>query len=79
MADWKEVNHTITHTYEFEDFRSALGFINKVGDLAEEAQHHPDITLFDYSKVNISLTTHDEGKVTQKDRLLAAQIDQISA
>ena len=77
MADWKEVNNKITHTYEFEDFREALGFVNKVGDLAEEAQHHPDITLFDYSKVNISLTSHDEGKVTHKDHNLATQIDNI--
>ena len=51
--------------------------MNRVGEIAERMQHHPDIGIKDYKKVIVSTTTHDEGKVTDKDRELAAEIDKI--
>lgn len=73
---WQEENNSITKEFKFADFKSALEFVNKVGDLAEKMNHHPDIEL-GWGKVRIILTTHSAGKVTSKDRELADQIDQL--
>lgn len=76
--NWKEDNDHLTKTFEFKDFSEGLSFVNKVGALAEKAQHHPDIKLFDYNNVNIRMTTHDAGNsITEKDRSLAKAIDAI--
>lgn len=74
---WKEEKNKITKTFEFSDFSAALEFVNKVGALADKADHHPDICLHDYKKVTITLSTHSEGKVTDKDHKLASEIDNI--
>jgi 4a-hydroxytetrahydrobiopterin dehydratase len=73
---WREENSTLIREFEFADFKTALEFVNKVGQLAEAANHHPDIEL-GWGRVKVSLTTHSEGKVTDKDHRLASQIDQI--
>lgn len=67
---------TIQKTFELNDFKEALAFVNTVGELAEKADHHPTITMHDYKKVTISLTTHSEGKVTKKDHELSKQIEE---
>lgn len=67
---------TIQKTFELKDFKEALAFVNTVGELAEAANHHPTITMHDYKKVTISLTTHSEGKVTEKDHELSKQIEE---
>lgn len=71
---WKEQNGEITRTFEFKDFKTALAFVNKVGDLAEKAGHHPDIDIR-YNKVRLALVTHDAGGLTGKDFDVAAEID----
>ena len=71
---WKEQGKEIIRTFEFRDFRAALAFVNKVGDLAENAGHHPDIDIR-WNKVRLALTTHDAGGLTAKDFDLAAEID----
>ena len=71
---WKEENNSLIKEYEFPDFKSALSFVNKVGELAEEANHHPDIEL-SWGKVIIKLTTHSEGRVTERDKKYANKID----
>lgn len=73
---WKEQGSEIVRTFEFRDFRGALAFVNKVGDLAENAGHHPDIDIR-YNKVKLTLTTHDANGLTGKDFDLAAAIDQM--
>jgi 4a-hydroxytetrahydrobiopterin dehydratase len=73
---WQEENKSLVKEFSFSDFSEALTFVNKVGELAEAANHHPDIHL-GWGKVVISLTTHDEGSVTEKDRQLAKEIDEI--
>lgn len=75
--NWKEENNAIHKSFEFENFNKALIFVNKVGEIAERTQHHPDISIYDYNKVDIKLTTHDKGKVTDKDHLVAEGIDNI--
>ncbi len=61
---------------EFENFAKALAFVNKVGALAESADHHPDIT-FGWGYAEFSVTTHDRGGITDVDIALASKIDQI--
>lgn len=74
---WPEANQKISKEFTFPDFKTALAFVDKVGELAEQANHHPDIEL-GYGSVKITLSTHTEGRVTDKDRSLAAQIDQLT-
>ncbi len=77
-ADWQEVDNTLQTTRTFGDFKQALQFVNKVGEVAEKLGHHPDICIRDYKKVFISTTTHDKGNViTEKDRQLTATIDSL--
>ena len=75
MEKWiKEKNH-LTKEFSFNNFKEAINFVNKVALLAEENNHHPDILLYNYKNVRITLSTHSEGKVTDKDYNLADQID----
>ena len=74
---WQEINKSLVREFSFPDFKTALAFVNKVGALAEAANHHPDISLT-WGKVTIRLTTHDDGGVTEKDRQLAKEIDDIN-
>lgn len=74
---WKTNNEQLEREFTFSDFKQALQFVNKVGELAEEMDHHPDILLFAYKKVKITLTTHSERKITELDYGLAEKIDQI--
>ncbi|MGC9309827.1 MAG: 4a-hydroxytetrahydrobiopterin dehydratase [Candidatus Nanoarchaeia archaeon] len=76
IENWQYEDKKISKEITFPDFKSALTFVNKVGKLAEEAGHHPDIEL-GYGRVKISLTTHSEGKVTDEDINLAQQINNI--
>jgi len=67
----------ITKTFELAGFAQALLFVNAVGWLAEAAGHHPDIVIR-YRRVTLTLSTHDEGGVTDKDFDLAARIDALA-
>jgi 4a-hydroxytetrahydrobiopterin dehydratase len=76
--EWKTVNDKLEREFIFSNFKQALQFVNKVGEMAEEMDHHPDILLFGYKKVKITLTTHSKGKITELDYGLAEKIDQIN-
>ncbi|MEL7472414.1 MAG: 4a-hydroxytetrahydrobiopterin dehydratase [Planctomycetota bacterium] len=78
MPEWSEVSGEIQRTYEFDDFRASMAFVEKVADLAEEAQHHPDI-LIRYNRVMLTLSTHDAGGLTVKDFDLASRCDELVA
>lgn len=71
---WGLDGQVLRKTFTFPDFASALAFVNAVGALAEEAQHHPDLTL-SYGKVGVELTTHDAGGLSEKDFALAERIE----
>jgi len=68
--------HHITKTFKFPDFRKALDFTNRVGELAEEQGHHPDIYLA-WGKVGITTWTHKINGLTESDFILAAKIDRL--
>ena len=72
--EWSETGGAIQRTYQFDDFAGAMRFVNAVAEAAEAANHHPDI-LIRYSKVTLTVSTHDAGGLTHKDFDLAAQID----
>ncbi len=74
VPDWQIESGELVRTFLFKDFRASLAFVNKVGDLAENAGHHPDIDIR-YNKVRLALVTHDAGGITQKDFDLAAAAD----
>jgi 4a-hydroxytetrahydrobiopterin dehydratase len=74
--EWEYEKKHITRTIEFEEFMEGIDFVNDVGEIAEEAQHHPDITI-KHTKVTLRLTTHDVGGVTALDIQLAQRIDNL--
>ncbi len=74
---WNEENNKLKRTFEFKNFIEAFGFMAQVAILAEKMDHHPSWHNV-YNKVNIELSTHDAGDlITQRDRDLAAAIDQL--
>ena len=77
VPDWRIEGGELMRTFTYQDFRAALAFVNKVGDLAEKAGHHPDIDIR-YNKVRLGLVTHDAGGLTSKDFDLAASVDKLS-
>ena len=77
MENWKETQREITRTFNFKDFVEAVEFVNRVRDIAETYQHHPDIFIHSYNKVKITLTTHSEARVTDKDYKVAGEIDHL--
>ncbi len=76
LDGWDVVGKTIKKSLKFDNFAAALEYVNRVGELAEAADHHPDIT-FGWGYVDIALTTHDRGGITDVDVELAKQIDAI--
>lgn len=66
----------IKKEFKFKDFKESLSFVNKVGALAEQEQHHPNISII-YNKVLITLSTHAIGGLSQNDFIMAAKINQI--
>jgi 4a-hydroxytetrahydrobiopterin dehydratase len=76
LDGWIVENKQLKKRYSFKNFAGSLNFVNRVGALAEAADHHPDIT-FGWGYAKIALTTHDRGGVTDVDVALAAKIDRL--
>jgi len=77
LPDWQVVNeHHLQRNYRFKDFRESLDFVNRVGELAEEQGHHPDI-CFGWGKADITIWTHKIDGLTESDFVLAAKIDKL--
>jgi len=77
VPGWKVVEgHHIVRTFTFPDFKLALAFVNKVGAIAEEQGHHPDI-LLGWGKAEVTTWTHKINGLTESDFILAAKIDGI--
>ena len=76
LPSWHVEAGELTRIFIHQDFRAALAFVNKVGDLAEQAGHHPDIDIR-YNKVRLALVTHDAGGLTAKDFDLAGGVDKL--
>ena len=76
-AGWTVVaDHHLEKEYAFDDFRQALGFTNRVGELAEEQGHHPDVYLA-WGKVKLTLWTHKIDGLTESDFVFAAKADEL--
>lgn len=78
VPDWKVIEaHHLTRNFPFKNFVQALAFVNKVGALAEEQGHHPDILLA-WGKAEITTWTHKINGLTESDFILAAKIDKLA-
>ena len=69
---WTEVDDALERTFELENFVDALAFVNRVGELAEAENHHPDIAI-NYNRVTLRWWTHTAGGITDRDRDLASK------
>ena len=69
---WDEVDGALQRTFELPSFPEAIAFVNRVAALAEQENHHPDVTI-SYKKVTLRWTTHSEGGITDRDRDLAGR------
>jgi len=74
--DWDEVDGALERTFELPSFPEAIAFVNRLAELAEHEDHHPDIAV-SYRKVTVRWTTHSAGGITERDRALAARTDTI--
>ena len=77
LPGWEARAGMLTKTYIVRSFAHGVLFLGAIGQLAEAANHHPDVNLHDYSRVTVGLVTHSEGGLTDKDFALAAQIDSL--
>ncbi len=78
LGDWEREGNQIQKWFEFDDFTTAIRFVNDVADLAERYDHHPDIDIR-YNRVKLGLTTHSEGGLTARDFDIAGEIEQAIA
>jgi 4a-hydroxytetrahydrobiopterin dehydratase len=78
LPGWQIESGELVKTFQFKDFVAALRFVNRVGEAAEAAGHHPDIDIR-YKKVRLSLVTHDAGGLTAKDFDLAGRAEELTA
>jgi 4a-hydroxytetrahydrobiopterin dehydratase len=74
LNEWAIQNKLLVKEFVFSTFQDAMNFVNEVAKSADEADHHPDIFI-SYNKVKISLITHDLGEISEKDYLLAKEIE----
>jgi 4a-hydroxytetrahydrobiopterin dehydratase len=77
MHGWRHLGDAIHKEFSFSGFRGAISFVNRLAERANAAGHHPDLEVH-YHRVVVSLSTHDEGGVTDKDVMLAREIDSVS-
>ena len=79
VPEWKlsDDDKLIRRKYKFKDFVSAMAFLQKVADLAEQEQHHPDLHLTGYRNAAVELTTHAIGGLSANDFIVAAKIDKL--
>jgi 4a-hydroxytetrahydrobiopterin dehydratase len=74
---WRREGEAIVRDWRFADFAAAIAFVERVAELAEAANHHPDILVHGWNKVRLTLSTHSEGGVTGADVALAGRLDAV--
>jgi 4a-hydroxytetrahydrobiopterin dehydratase len=77
-GDWRREGEAIAREWRFADFAAAIAFVERVAEVAEAANHHPDILVHGWNKVRLTLSTHSQGGVTDADLALAQQLDALS-
>lgn len=78
VQEWTQSGDAVQRTFRFEDFMAAVGFVNRIAEMAEEVQHHPAI-MIRYDKVTLTLSTHDAGGISEKDFDFARACDGMAA
>jgi 4a-hydroxytetrahydrobiopterin dehydratase len=73
---WKKVDNKIRRKFEFTDFPEAINFVKKTAEIAEDQNHHPNI-LIEYNQVTITVWTHEENAITDKDIKLALSVNSV--
>jgi 4a-hydroxytetrahydrobiopterin dehydratase len=76
VPNWSQRVQTVCRTFSFDGFLNGITFVNRIARKAQKLNHHPDIDVR-FNKVMLTLTTHDEGGITEKDFSLARQCDEI--
>ena len=74
-SEWRRDGGAIVLDRKLGDFKAAMGYVNRVADAAEEANHHPDILVHGWNQVRLTLSTHSEGGLTRNDLEMAKRID----
>jgi len=77
-GEWQRDGRAIAREWQLKDFAEAIAFVNRVADVAEAADHHPDIHLHGWNKVRLELSTHSEGGLTEADFDMASRIDELA-
>lgn len=75
--DWVETGEFLVKEFTFKDFSEAVGFVNRITPIANDMNHHPNILIHSYNKVQVLLKSHDVEDITDRDYKLAEQIDKI--
>jgi 4a-hydroxytetrahydrobiopterin dehydratase len=78
LPNWSKHAQSIVRTFQFEGFLKSITFVNRIAGKAQKCNHHPNIDIH-FNTVTLTLTTHDEGGITEKDFLLARQCDEVLA
>jgi 4a-hydroxytetrahydrobiopterin dehydratase len=76
VSDWPEVDGALEREFVFDGFPAAIAFVNRLAEAAEAADHHPDITI-SFKRVTVRWTTHSAGGITDRDREMARQTDEL--
>ena len=77
MSGWQREGEALVRELKFDDFAAAMAYVNRVADLAEEVNHHPDILVHGWNHVRLTLTTHSAGALTDNDYEMARKIDEL--
>jgi 4a-hydroxytetrahydrobiopterin dehydratase len=75
LPGWEFKDEAISKLYRFKQFMDGIKFLNRVAEMAEAADHHPDVKI-NYTRITFTCSTHDQGGVTEKDFKLASQIEE---
>ncbi|MFM8392469.1 MAG: 4a-hydroxytetrahydrobiopterin dehydratase [Acidobacteriota bacterium] len=76
LSGWLREGDSITKNYQFNDFSEVVSAVNKIAELAEDQNHHPDILMYGWNKLRVTTSTHDANGITGRDFKLASAIDQ---
>jgi 4a-hydroxytetrahydrobiopterin dehydratase len=74
-TEWRHEGETLVRDWRFADFAAAIAFVERVAEVAEASNHHPDILVHGWNKVRLTLSTHAEGGITAADLALAQRLD----
>ena len=77
VPEWELEEGKVVRRFEFKNFRKAIGFVNKVADLAEVENHHPNISIWGWNKVKLTFFTHAIKGLSENDFIMSAKVNQI--